>query len=278
MDRKSPPDENPFHTNDSETRSVDDLVPPVASAAATAAPMDDLTIAEAMQAIETLTVLYGFSEEAASEAVHHVTTTQTTKQSGGPNDLVALCCEFILDHGLGIDTGGAIAPIDNCPHVAIDENSDETDAASIPRDESKACVCILVTAKDVPENIFDAPCRYHDENKGHTRKPKGGFKDETEFSEEGRPTCPKGENWWCLQCGGIYCSRYVNGHGVKHYEEQIINNKNSKKDQHQQHCVMIGLADLSVWCHVCGSYLETRHNKRLSSILQRLQDIKFRDE
>ena len=226
-------------------------------AAASASASDDVTIAEAYQAIETLTVLYGFSLEAASAAVEHVTNTQTKG-----SDLVALCCDYILDQGLGIDAGGAIAPIANCPHVIADgkDSSGEND--------DKAWGCICVTAEKVPETIFDSPCQYFDEVSNQPKKKTtGGFKDDTEYSSEGdKPSCPKGENWWCLKCGGIYCSRYVNGHGVQHYK------------QHPEHCVMVGLADLSVWCHKCGSYLETHHNQRLSSMLQRLQDIKFRDE
>ena len=187
--------------------------------------------------------------EAANTAVEHVINSNA-REGGG--DLVSLCCDFILDNGLGIDSGGAIAPIDNCPHVII---------------EDKSC-CISVAAEDTPETIFDLPCRYFDEmSEKPKKKPTGGFKDDTEYdSEGGKHSCPKGENWWCLKCGGIYCSRYVNGHGVLHYEHN------------PEHCVMVGLADLSVWCHKCGAYLETHHNERLSAMLKKLQDIKFRDE
>ena len=100
MDRKAPP---PNVQEDSEKASAGASVPQAAAAASTT---DDVTIAEAMQAVETLTAIYGFSEEAASEAVHQITTSHTHKISG--SDLVALCCDFILDNGLGIDSGGAI--------------------------------------------------------------------------------------------------------------------------------------------------------------------------
>jgi hypothetical protein len=256
---------------------------------------EDLTIAQAMYAIETLTVLYGFSLEAANEAINHVTTKANAKaNAAGGDDLVALSCDYILDHGLGIDSGGAIAPIGDCPHV-VDNNNNTHDAGGEPlsqhekgtisgdndKDMDKACGCISVTAEDVPETIFEMPCGYFGESKNNSETKKvstvvGGFKDDIEYSSslgDNKATCPRGENWWCLKCGGIYCSRYVNGHGVKHYYDQ--QHQHQKKEEH---CVMIGLADLSVWCHSCGSYLETHHNKRLSSILQKLQDIKFRDE
>lgn len=237
--------------------------------AAAASPADDVTIAEAMQAVETLTAIYGFSEEAASEAVHQVTTSHTEKISG--SDLVAICCDFILDNGLGIDTGGAIAPIGNCPHVVLGDK--ENDKKDTPSNDSHMVCCVSVTANDVPENLFEMPCQYYEESKDHARKPTGGLKDDTEYTEQGKATCPKGENWWCLKCGGVYCSRYVNGHGVMHYEE-----KKKESNPNEEHCVMVGLADLSVWCHVCGAYLETHHNKQLSSILKQLQRIKFKDE
>ena len=257
------------------------------SSSATSAPEEqpngDLTIARAMQAFETLTSLYGFSPDAVGEAIEKVNSSNAGTNAGV--DLVAACCDYILDNGLGVDAGGAIAPIENCPHVVggdgavaaggersvsnergnSNSNSNSNSTSSNPGNFG----CISVTAADVPEDIFELPCGYFGEGGSHGKKrPTGGFKEDIEYSDagDGRATCPRGENWWCLQCGGIYCSRYVNGHGVRHYEE------------HKVHCVMIGLADLSVWCHRCGSYLQTQHHPRLSSILQRLQDIKFRDE
>jgi hypothetical protein len=244
-----------------------------AKAAASSVPSDDLTIARAMQAIETLTSLYGFSVGAANEAIEYANAT-----TNNGDDLVALCCDYILDQGLGIDSGGAIAPIDNCPHVVIEDavvaEGEESSSHVTEKGESNAAktrCCISVTAEDVPESIFEMPCGYFGETKtqAKTTTRVGGFKDDIEYSESGGgATCPVGENWWCLRCGGIYCSRYVNGHGVQHYNER----------KEAEHCVMIGLADLSVWCHKCGAYLQTQHNEKLSSILNRLQDIKFRDE
>jgi len=238
---------------------------------------EDLTIARAMQAFETLTALYGFSADAASEAIERV------NAMGGMNagvDLVVACCDYILDNGLGIDAGGAIAPIENCPHVVRGgcdtvatggEQSVSDKNGSGGGSNAGNCGCISVTAEDVPEDIFEMPCGYLSEKASHGKKrPTGGFKEDIEYhdSGDGRGTCPKGENWWCLKCGGIYCSRYVNGHGVRHYED----------NKEEVHCVMIGLADLSVWCHSCGSYLQTQRNPRLTSILQKLQDIKFQGD
>lgn len=283
---KNPVEEGDIDPESTEAAASASVPPPEASSTS-----EDLTIAQAMYAIESLTVLYGFSSEAANEAINHVTTRASVNvNAAGGDDLVALCCDYILDHGLGIDSGGAIAPIGDCPHVLNNINSDaegeplnqhEKENSSGDKYTNNSCGCISVTVEDVPETIFEMPCGYFGkaENNSETKKLStavGGFKDDIKYSsssENNKATCPRGENWWCLKCGGIYCSRYVNGHGVKHYYEQ--------QHQHQkeeEHCVMIGLADLSVWCHSCGSYLETQHNKRLSSILQRLQDIKFRDE
>lgn len=256
---------------DSKTPAVASL-PPSAAASPQSPATREVTIYEAMQVIGSLTSVFGFSDEAASEAVQAV----TAQPIPNDTDLVAMCCEYILDSGLGVDTGGAIAPIDHCPHVvnaaaagAADGNVNQGGSSD---GDDGAWGNVSVTAKNVPESIFDAPCCYFDEAAAepNTKKAIGGFKDDLEYSasESGvnKPTCHKGENWWCLHCGGIYCSRYVNGHGVKHYESR------------SEHCVMIGLADLSVWCHKCGAYLETQHNRRLTSILKRLQDIKFRGE
>ena len=45
--------------------------------------------------------------------------------------------------------------------------------------------------------------------------------------------------WICLFCGEIYCSRYINSHFIEH------NNSN------QEHCLCLGIMDLSVWCYEC---------------------------
>ena len=44
------------------------------------------------------------------------------------------------------------------------------------------------------------------------------------------------ENWVCLKCGGVFCSRYVNEHMVKHNEAN------------PDHCVALSFCDLSFWC------------------------------
>mmetsp|Transcript_3305 Transcript_3305/g.7269 ORF Transcript_3305/g.7269 Transcript_3305/m.7269 type:complete len:279 (+) Transcript_3305:171-1007(+) len=222
----------------------------------------DLTIARAMQAIETLTSLYGFSWEAASEAIDSVSPNTTNTAD---DDWISRCCDYILDHGLGVDSGGAIAPIDDCPHV----------------DGS-----VSVTAADIPGTLFELPCCYFEDeakvtSSGQCKPAIGRFKDDIEYYGPGDSggSCPKGENWWCLACGGTYCSRYVNGHGVKHYEqrdEEILSAEGGTTPL-PSHCIMIGLADLSVWCHKCGSYLQTHNNERLDSIVRGLQDIKFAD-
>ena len=216
--------------NEEDTDESTNVKPPPAAATAATA-RSDTTIAAALQMVETLTSLYGFEFEAASQAVDAVGA-----------DSVQDCVDFILDHG-GIDKGGAITPKDNCPHLND--------------------FLWLEHPKDIPRDIFDRPCCYYS-----TTKISG--KMTSSAARAGRPkevagadkSCPKGENWVCLACGDVFCSRYVNAHGLAHYEET-------------GHCVMVSLADLSVWCHVCGAYLV--HNK-LEPIIKRLQKVKFEDE
>eukprot|EP01122_Echinamoeba_exundans_P007554 TRINITY_DN2349_c0_g1_i3.p1 TRINITY_DN2349_c0_g1~~TRINITY_DN2349_c0_g1_i3.p1 ORF type:complete len:170 (-),score=31.27 TRINITY_DN2349_c0_g1_i3:35-544(-) len=52
----------------------------------------------------------------------------------------------------------------------------------------------------------------------------------------------KTENWVCLHCGQVNCSRYVNSHASKHYEDT-------------QHGIAISFSDLSVWCYLCDWYI-----------------------
>ena len=50
------------------------------------------------------------------------------------------------------------------------------------------------------------------------------------------------ENWLCLQCNGIFCSRYVNAHMSEHFAEEA-------------HPVAFSLADGSFWCYQCEAYI-----------------------
>eukprot|EP00736_Rhodelphis_marinus_P004972 Rmarinus@m.16498 len=55
------------------------------------------------------------------------------------------------------------------------------------------------------------------------------------------------ENWLCLTCGGVFCSRYVNEHMLLH---AIV----TDSDEHK---VCISFSDLSVWCYRCESYISS---------------------
>ncbi|XP_045164142.2 histone deacetylase 6-like isoform X1 [Mercenaria mercenaria] len=69
----------------------------------------------------------------------------------------------------------------------------------------------------------------------------------------------KGENWVCLVCYKVYCSRYVKEHMVKHGKEA-------------KHPVVLSYADLSVWCYECDNYLD---NEKLKPAKQSAHKSKF---
>jgi hypothetical protein len=50
------------------------------------------------------------------------------------------------------------------------------------------------------------------------------------------------ENWICLACKSIACSRYVHGHAKEHSEEY-------------GHALCLSFSDLTIWCHACDSYV-----------------------
>ena len=50
------------------------------------------------------------------------------------------------------------------------------------------------------------------------------------------------ENWICLKCKVIGCSRYVKSHMVAHNEEC-------------KHPIALSFADFSYWCYECDSYV-----------------------
>ena len=102
-------------------------------------------------------------------------------------------------------------------------------------------------------------------------------------AEDGeKKSCPTGENWLCLTCGALLCSRYANGHAKMHYEdtksEDFVDEAIGKpgvnygSDHQSGHCIAVSLGDLSVWCYECSSYLL---HPSLESITNKLEEMKF---
>lgn len=50
------------------------------------------------------------------------------------------------------------------------------------------------------------------------------------------------ENWICIKCGGIFCSRYINAH-------MSLHNTDTKDP------IAFSLSDASFWCYECDSYI-----------------------
>lgn len=207
---------------------------PVPPSAAAAAPEEtgDAAVARKMQTVEQLKEIFGFDASVSSKAVDAV----------GAD--VTACYNYILDAGMGADKGGPVTPIDNCPHV---------------HDHVKLRV------DQLPLQPHEAPCTHHHDAaataSSTVARPKADV--------AGDGSCPEGENWLCLDCGVIRCSRYVNGHGLVHWQE-------TRKDDPAGvgHCIAASLADLSVWCHICGAYL--RHPE-IEPLTKMLEQLKFDD-
>ncbi|KAL7426838.1 hypothetical protein ACHAXM_000613 [Skeletonema potamos] len=100
-------------------------------------------------------------------------------------------------------------------------------------------------------------------------------------------TCCNGkENWLCLQCGLLLCSRYEHGHAKLHwedtksaeFEEKRGGGGGGREDESSTtttttgHCIAVSLADLSVWCYECNAYL---HHDSLTGLMKCLEDLKF---
>ncbi|KAJ3207698.1 NAD-dependent protein deacetylase sirtuin-2 [Entophlyctis luteolus] len=71
------------------------------------------------------------------------------------------------------------------------------------------------------------------------------------------------ENWVCLRCFHVACSRYVNGHMAVHVQSV-----------HNGMCVAVSMADLSVYCYECDEYIQTL-NKTVLNALNILHKTKF---
>lgn len=213
--------------------------PPAASAAASGE-----TMAQRIENLETetfiqLVEIYGFSEDAAIQAV------------GIMGVDVQDCCAFILNSGLGLDQGGPVVPKGDCPHLekhfllSVSQLGDSFD----------------------PSNTT---CSHFQDNTSTSKSGALGSAKVEVDNDTG--ACPSKENWLCLECGVLRCSRYVNGHGMRHWETTKAND--TEGNPKVGHCIGLSLSDLSVWCYQCGSYLK---HPSLYPILEKMEELKFRD-
>ncbi|KAI4295751.1 hypothetical protein L6164_035762 [Bauhinia variegata] len=70
------------------------------------------------------------------------------------------------------------------------------------------------------------------------------------------------ENWLCLSCKEVLCSRFVNKHMLQHYQQT-------------GHSVALSFSDLSVWCFSCDSYLDAQVILQLRPVHEIAYILKF---
>ncbi|XP_012923677.1 histone deacetylase 6 isoform X2 [Heterocephalus glaber] len=70
------------------------------------------------------------------------------------------------------------------------------------------------------------------------------------------------ENWLCLSCYQVYCSRYVNAHMVRHHEVS-------------GHPLVLSYIDLSTWCYPCQAYV---HHQDLLDVKNITHQKKFGED
>ncbi|KAL9273059.1 Histone deacetylase 6-like protein [Drosera capensis] len=73
------------------------------------------------------------------------------------------------------------------------------------------------------------------------------------------------ENWLCLCCKDVLCSRFINKHMLEHYQ--------SKGD-----CLALSYSDLSVWCFNCDAYLDAQLIRQLRPVYETAYLLKFGEE
>jgi uncharacterized UBP type Zn finger protein len=193
---------------------------------------EDMNLGNCLQVIDALHYSCGFPLEISKSAV----TIFGADFSSAYN--------YILDKYPIHDNGGPVFPITDCPHVGEH---------------------IVLPPKTMSTSLFHTFCTYiPKENKMDDVI--GRAKDDI----KGNSRCPsKDENWICLHCGVIRCSRYQYGHGIRHWEESQLFDPGI--DQ-AGHCISASLADLSVWCHICKAYLD---GVVVREYITRLEELKF---
>jgi hypothetical protein len=85
--------------------------------------------------------------------------------------------------------------------------------------------------------------------------------------------CESMENWLCLECGKLCCSRYANRHFTQHFEETkaagVVHPLEAKA---HGHCLALSTSDLSVWCYECDKYVK---HTSLEPVLLQMANLKF---
>jgi hypothetical protein len=56
------------------------------------------------------------------------------------------------------------------------------------------------------------------------------------------------EEWICLSCCRVSCSRFINGDSEMHWMSTL--------DTGSPHCISMSRRDLSIWCYACNSYIK----------------------
>ncbi|XP_015089491.1 histone deacetylase 6 [Solanum pennellii] len=72
------------------------------------------------------------------------------------------------------------------------------------------------------------------------------------------------ENWLCLCCKEVLCSRFVNKHMLEHHKLT-------------DHSLALSFSDLSVWCFSCNAYLDAQVIMPLRSVHFTAYVLKFNE-
>jgi Zn-finger in ubiquitin-hydrolases and other protein len=199
-------------------------------AAATVAGSNDENIARQMHVLEQLTVIYAFPSDVANRAMEAVAT-QELLSIMGLDEVIAMCCTYILDNNLAADQGGSVVPIDNCPHVLshLQQLITVNDLPILPQH----VLCSYEYSNGSTETGNDDDL-YEDVQVGpdgqvpKKRKKKIGqlkvdpdeeLLESMQKKQNGKRCGSGTENWLCLHCGVVRCGRYVQGHGLLHWQE-----------------------------------------------------------
>lgn len=162
--------------------AAEEDVPAAAAAAVVVRDEDD----GARQSLcwEQLTGWYGFDATVAAQALEAVLNSPQENKDGeedgtASSTLLEACCRYILENEMDQDRGGPVTPIDHCPHLA------------------QHCT---IAISQLPRQPAHTVCSYTTNDNDDSR-------------------CTGTENWLCLECGVIRCSRYVHGHGLQDWQE-----------------------------------------------------------
>lgn len=167
--------------------------------------------------------------------------------------------------GLPLEGGGfEVDPITSCPHLSHLASDDSLSELTLP---------LRCASCDGGKKGAGCAAGTSHGGEGIAESEKGGEGDGQEREEV----------WVCGTCQNVGCSRFVEGHALAHFETSAVGaggagDGTGSHPHPRSHPIAFSWSDLSCYCYLCDSYLNTFLLPALHPLFRRLYRAKFCEE